>query len=267
MHYYQFNIADYRKDTSHLSRLEHSIYRDLIDWYYLDESPIPKETQSVTRRLRLGTQEETTALSNVLNDFFYLSELGWNHKRIDMEIADYHSKCDKNKENGKKGGRPKSSVETEKTQSVILANPNESESNPNHKPLTNNQEPVLNTIDTNVSIVRNEIQIPDQDDIVNQNIPDCPHKEIISLYAKHLPMGIQPREWDGARAATLKARWREKKKRQDLGWWDGFFKHASESKFLTGQVSTKDRAAFEITLPWMLKSENFKKIIEGVYHR
>lgn len=143
MHYYQFNIADYRKDTSHLSRLEHSIYRDLIDWYYLDESPIPKETQSVTRRLRLGTQEETTALSNVLNDFFYLSELGWNHKRIDMEIADYHSKCDKNKENGKKGGRPKSSVEPEKTQSVILANPNESESNPNHKPITNNHKPVI----------------------------------------------------------------------------------------------------------------------------
>jgi len=141
MHYYQFNIADYRKDTSHLSRLEHSIYRDLIDWYYLDEAPIPKETQSVTRRLRLGTQEETTALSNVLNDFFYLSELGWNHKRIDMEIADYHSKCDKNKENGKKGGRPKSSVEPKKTQSVILANPNESESNPNHKPITINHKP------------------------------------------------------------------------------------------------------------------------------
>lgn len=141
MHYYQFNIADYRKDTSHLSRLEHSIYRDLIDWYYLDESPIPKETQSVSRRLRLGTQEEAEALSNVLNDFFYLSNSGWNHKRIDMEIADYHSKCDKNKENGKKGGRPKSSAELVKTQSVNLANPNESESNPNHKPITINHKP------------------------------------------------------------------------------------------------------------------------------
>jgi len=120
-------------------------------------------------------------------------------------------------------------------------------------------------IDTNVSIVLNDDTVHDlQND--NKILP-CPHKEIISLYAKHLPMGIQPREWDGARAATLKARWREKTKRQDLNWWDGFFKHASESKFLTGQVSSKDRSAFEITLPWMLKSENFKKIIEGVYHR
>lgn len=141
MHYYQFNIADYRKDTAHLSRLEHSIYRDLIDWYYLDEKPIPIETQSVTRRLRLGTEEEAMALNNVLNDFFFATNEGWKHKRIDAEIADYHSKCEKNKENGKKGGRPKSIPEPEKTQSVNFANPNETQINPNHKPITSNHKP------------------------------------------------------------------------------------------------------------------------------
>ena len=114
----------------------------------------------------------------------------------------------------------------------------------------------LNTIDTNVSIVRNEEQIP-----------DCPHQEIISLYTKHLPMGIQPMAWDGSRASVLKTRWRERPKRQSLDWWDRFFAHVSESKFLTGQVASKDRKPFEITLPWILKAENFNKIIEGVYHR
>jgi len=120
-------------------------------------------------------------------------------------------------------------------------------------------------IDTNVSIVANDETVHDILDDVKT--PPCPHQEIIKLYAKHLPMGIQPKSWDGARAAALKTRWKEKENRQCLEWWDGFFKHASESKFLTGQVSTKDRSAFEIQLPWMLKSENFKKIIEGVYHR
>lgn len=134
MHYYQFNIADYRKDTAHLSPIEHYIYRTLIDWYYLDEQPIPKETQSVTRRLRLETEQEAN-LKNVLLDFFVLEENGWHHKRIDMEIREYDIKCGKNKENGKRGGRPK------KTQSVNFANPNESESNPNHKPITNNHKP------------------------------------------------------------------------------------------------------------------------------
>ena len=114
----------------------------------------------------------------------------------------------------------------------------------------------LNTIDTNVSIVVN-----------GETIPDCPHQEIISLYKKNIPMGIQPKAWDGARAAALKSRWRERKERQNLAWWDKFFDYVSQSKFLTGQVVAKDRKPFEITLPWLLKPENFNKIIEGYYHR
>ena len=39
MHYYQFNIADYRKDTGFLTYEEHGIYRQLIDQYHLDEKP------------------------------------------------------------------------------------------------------------------------------------------------------------------------------------------------------------------------------------
>ena len=130
MHYYKFNIADYRKDTGHLSTVEHGIYRQLIDWYYLDEKPIPIETQVVMRRLRLGSEHEP-ALQNVLADFFVKGEDGYKQGRIDLEINEYHSQADKNRTNGKLGGRPK------KTQSVISGNPDESENNPNHKPLTN----------------------------------------------------------------------------------------------------------------------------------
>lgn len=91
MHYYQFNIADYRKDTGHLSMIEHAIYRALIDWYYLDEKPIPLETQSVMRRLRLVSEDEAKALENVLSDFFERAD-GWRHKRIDQEIKNWHSR-------------------------------------------------------------------------------------------------------------------------------------------------------------------------------
>lgn len=132
----------------------------------------------------------------------------------------------------------------------------------------------LKPIDTNVSIVGNDQPVPSEQEkplppaepIPDESIPDCPHQEIISLYAKRLPMGIQPKEWDGSRAAALKTRWREKKKRQSLDWWDKFFEYVSKSKFLTGQVTSKDRKTFEITLPWILKAENFNKIIDGVYH-
>ena len=135
MHYYKFNIADYRKDTGHLSTIEHGIYRQLIDWYYLDEQPITAETQVVIRRLRLGS-DELKFLENVLSDFFVLDKTGYKHKRIEVEIEDYHEQAEKNQRNGKLGGRPK------KTQSVISGLPDESQNNPNHKPLTNNHKPI-----------------------------------------------------------------------------------------------------------------------------
>lgn len=157
MHYYQFNIADYRKDTIHLTPMEHYIYRSLIDWYYLDEQPIPKITQSVMRRLGVGSELEQS-VQNVLQDFFYEAPEGWRHKRIDQEITEYHSKCDTNKNNGKLGGRPK------KTQSVISGNRKESETKANetltinHKPLTNNQEPILKTTLPENSVVTTEAE-------------------------------------------------------------------------------------------------------------
>lgn len=135
MHYYTFNIADYRKDTGHLTTLEHGIYRQLLDWYYLEEVPIPKETQTVIRRLRLGSESDMQALQNVLNDFFVLQDDGYHQLRCDDQIERYHDKAEVNKVNGKLGGRPK------KTQTVIFGNPNESGPKGNQEPITNNQKP------------------------------------------------------------------------------------------------------------------------------
>jgi len=135
MHYYTFNIGDYRKDTGHLTTLEHGIYRQLLDWYYLDELPIPKETQTVIRRLRLVSDSDTQSLQNVLNDFFVLRDDGYHQSHCDGVIHKYHGMAKKNKANGKLGGRPK------KTQSVILDNPDQSESKGNQEPITKNQQP------------------------------------------------------------------------------------------------------------------------------
>ena len=138
MHYYQFNIADYRKDTTHLTPIEHFIYRSLIDWYYLDEKPIPKRTQSVMRRLGLGS-ELVDSLKNVLEDFFVLEEEGYTHVRIEQELAKYQARADIARVNGSKGGRPKKpNRKPKKTKSVNLANPEETGSKANQEPITNN---------------------------------------------------------------------------------------------------------------------------------
>jgi len=141
MHYYSFNIADYKKDTEHLMPIEHYIYRALIDRYYLDEKPIPLKTQSVMRRLSLVVGEHETMLENVLSDFFHKCDDGYRHKRIDAELAKYQSNAEKNRLNGAKGGRPRKN-KPRLTQSVIDGNPVATQINPNQEPLTKNQEPL-----------------------------------------------------------------------------------------------------------------------------
>ncbi len=141
MHYYQFNIADYRKDTVHLTRIEHSIYRDLIDWYYLEETPIPTETQVVMRRLRLGCETEATALKNVLHDFFSPESDGFHHKRIDFDIAEFRAQCEKNRSNGLKGGRPKGKKTQWVSSGLPVVTQTDATANPNHKPITTNHKP------------------------------------------------------------------------------------------------------------------------------
>ena len=144
MNYYKFHIGDYRRDTAHLSLLEHGIYRQLLDQYYLTEKPLPAETVTVMRRLSARSEDEQKAVETVLKEFFVLQN-GWHHKRCGVEIADYNERADQAREAGKLGGRPR------KTATVILDNREQSgmkaDAKPttNHKPLTINQEPVLKT--------------------------------------------------------------------------------------------------------------------------
>ena len=131
MHYYQFNIAEYRNDTGHLTTLEHGIYRQLIDLLYTSEECIPNETQWVIRRLRLASEDEVNALHSVLADFFLLTKDGYTQKRVQVEVAKYHSNAAKNQKNGKLGGRPSTGKNKEITQSVNLGIPDETQTKGN----------------------------------------------------------------------------------------------------------------------------------------
>ena len=94
----------------------------------------------------------------------------------------------------------------------------------------------------------------------------CPHQEIIDLYHSTLPTGRRVKIWSEARKTKLRARWREESKRQNLDWWKKLFEYIARSEFLTGKVSTKDRAPFELDLEWIITPANLVKIIEGKYH-
>jgi uncharacterized protein YdaU (DUF1376 family) len=85
MHYFQFNIADYRSATTHLSNDEDLAYRRLLDMYYDTEQKIPLDAQWVARRLRMGTE----VVETVLADMFEKHEDGWFHARCEEVIQQY----------------------------------------------------------------------------------------------------------------------------------------------------------------------------------
>jgi len=125
MHYYPKNIGDYRRDTMHLSLLEHGVYMTLIDHYILNEEPFSDNIEDILWLVGARTEEEKNAVSLILNKFFKKKDDGYYHKRCDEEIQKYKKNAEVARENGKKGGRPR--------------NPEVTQSKPNPK-LTNNQK-------------------------------------------------------------------------------------------------------------------------------
>lgn len=89
MYYFEKNIQRYRSDTAHLSLLEHGVYNQLIDWYYLDEKPIPLDRALVYRRLCARSEDERAAVDVVLADFFEEADDGWHQKHCDAVVAEF----------------------------------------------------------------------------------------------------------------------------------------------------------------------------------
>lgn len=240
MHYYKFNIKDWTRDTAHLSVEEEGVYRRLLDHYYETESPIPNETQSLIRRLRLVGHEK--AFEIVLSEFFVLQSDGYHQSNCDKQIAAYHAKAETNRANGKRGGRPAEPKE----------NPdgfqNKATGNLNHKPLTNNQEP------EDKSSCDQQAESPKAKRI--------PLTEIFDAYARCLPGLPQLRIIDESRKAMIRSRWNADERFQSVDFWERFFTHVSESDFLMGRT---DRPWTGCCFDWLLKPANFRKIVEGNY--
>lgn len=209
MHYYKFNIADYRKDTQHLTPMEHYIYRELMDWYYLDEAPIVNDSAKITRRVRLGYENEQL-LQNVLDDFFTLDGDYWVHGRIEREIELYRVNADIARVNGSKGGRPR---KPRKTQPVNLANPDVTQTKANHKPLTINQYKDKKSGDANAPPKRTRkiFKPPSVQDVTEyfaeKNITSIDPDYFVDFYAARgwkLSSGTKMADWKAAVRTWIK---------------------------------------------------------------
>jgi len=268
VNYYKRHIGDYAAATRHLSLLEHGVYCMLLDVYYTSERALPAELKAVQRLVGAKSKDEREAVETILSEFFEQHGDGWHQPRCDEEIHHKQAKAETNQTLGKLGGRPKLI-----TDSVIPENPNglskesdlvstaETESNPSHKPVANSQYS-QGTSD----------EVPTSG---KPALPDCPHLVLIDLFGQHLPELPQPKPemWDGKHAESMRARWKwvlSAKKRsgeryatnrdEALDWFGRFFRYVSGSDFLMGR-----RGDFTCTLQWLVKAENFAKVVQGNY--
>lgn len=254
MHYYQHHIGDFIKATARLSDSQCMAYLRLIWMYYDSEKPLKADARLLA--FQVGAPLEDVEL--ILQSFFNLQEDGWHQTRCDQEIIDYQNWLAKKSNAGKASAERRKNSRSTGVEQVL--DDSSTVEQPNQQPLTTNQQPI--DLEANASMS-------------GTGFPPCPHQEILKLYAKHLPHLAQPRVWDGARAAHLKARWVQASKpssyspggysthQEGLEWWDSFFEYVSKTKLAAGFESHGRIWRPDIT--WLVKAENFAKIIEQRY--
>jgi uncharacterized protein YdaU (DUF1376 family) len=100
MHYYEFNIGDYMRDTAHLDEMEDLAYRRMLDLYYLKESPLPKSIAEIAKLIRMRTHSESIA--NVLREYFTLTDAGYVNAKANSTLLKIYDKSEKAKKSAEK---------------------------------------------------------------------------------------------------------------------------------------------------------------------
>jgi uncharacterized protein YdaU (DUF1376 family) len=246
MHYFQFNIGDYRAATAHLSNDEDLAYRRLLDMYYDTEQKIPLDTQWVARRLRVGAE----VVESVLADMFEKQEDGWFHGRCDEVIKQYKEFA----EAGKRGAAKRWG-----NKGVTPSN-GEAISPPNPPPIATINQELITTNDIKVAKATPDLGKP-------KSAPACPVAEIVEMYNTMLPMLPAVSVVNDSRKRAIAARWREvvttekMDRQQGLEFFQWFFKMVKDSKFLTGKA--KD---WKADIDFLFNPSKFPRIVEGTYH-
>lgn len=132
MIFYKRYSGDYLRDTQTLTLMEHGAYCLMLDYHYSDSKPIPKG-DDLYRLLRCHSRAEKNAADRIIRLFWIETPDGYINAKAQKEMAQAAESAEKNRLNGKRGGRPRNNPN--KTQWVnsgfVENNPNH---NPNHNP-------------------------------------------------------------------------------------------------------------------------------------
>jgi len=278
LNYYEHHLGDWAAATGHLSWDEDMAYTRLLRAYYHHEKAIPEGQQY--RLAKASTPIQRKAVDQVLSEFFELRDGAFHQKRADAEIAKYQDKQRK--------AKASANARWSQTERNANASPNAMRTHSEGNATSDGN--ALQTPDTrpnmNTSLLTQAPTLPPEGRsplaLVEPSIPkpktapDCPHQEVLALWAEVLPAMPQhlASQWKGARADHLRARWRETaaekawaSEAEGLAYLRKLFAYVGQSQFLTGKTKARDGARpFIVELEWLVNPTNWAKVIEGKYH-
>ena len=151
MHYFEYNIKDYRADAFQLTLIQHGAYKQLIDQYYLNEKPLTLNIDDLCYELLIRGDDEKKAIVFILEKFFDKTEDGYAHKRCDVVIKKYKAKSNQSRN----AVNTRWAKEKGKDTDVIRES---YDRNTNQEQLTNNKEQIIEFVkplDVNLDIWNN----------------------------------------------------------------------------------------------------------------
>lgn len=148
MNHYPHHIGDFDRATRHLTRIERSIYRDLIDLYYDTEKSLMLDMSALCRKVLARSNEEITAVEQVLSEFFAKTPSGWYHDRCEEELEAYRANTSQKAQAGKASAEARrlkreralngNSTHVEHPLKTVATEFNGASTNQEPEPLTNN---------------------------------------------------------------------------------------------------------------------------------
>ena len=272
MHYYTFHIGDYRKDTGHLTLLEHAIYRSLIDSCFETEQPLPLDHAKLMRSHSVRSDIEKESFNNVLADFFIKTQNGYRNFRVDNELERIYKKSEKARESAKIRWEKK--AKAKQTDSEGIANASKvnafaPESDATGmlpiNPLPINPKPKDKTISPSGSSI--EIDQPDLiGDLESYSKADQKNKiprnwtqNLIDTYHECLPGWPRVEIINDERKKAAKRAWKFTDNSNTVEFWKGMFLECKGNAFMEGDNDRGWKGSFD----YLLTNKTMVKIYEG----
>lgn len=294
-------VADYLADTAHLSTEQHGAYCLMLMAAWKRGGSLPKDEGQLTSVTRLSAQR-WKAHRAVLLEFFTEGDGCYTHKRVTSEWEKAQATSQKKAAIGAEGAAKRWKKDGEANASgngkqianamangIAKASQNDAPSpSPSHPPseeLKGATAPLSPAMLTTGQPVCQTLVDGEAEDLLGDQppheLPACPLKQLVGLYALKLPELPRPRYelWkDSAAADAMRQRWKwllnpdtrredgsryAENAQQAVEWFGRFFDTVAASDFLTG----RNGAWRNCDLAWLMKRENFMKVVQGNYNR